>query len=76
MCCDDGYIINCYGPFAANQNDKSIIEYILKNDQDLLKILLTIKNLFIDRGKSLYFYNLILKIIYSPPMVLEIKLKC
>ena len=37
--CADGYFIDCYGPFQANQNDASIFEYILENDRELLSIL-------------------------------------
>lgn len=40
ICCADGYIIDCYGPFAANKNDSTILDYILQNDKDLNKILL------------------------------------
>ena len=39
ICCADGYIIDCYGPFQASDNDAVILKYILENDTDLLKIL-------------------------------------
>jgi hypothetical protein len=49
--CADGYFIDCYGPFQANQNDASIFEYILESDRDLLSILEPNKTvLFLDRG--------------------------
>lgn len=51
ICCSDGFIIDCYGPFRANQNDATILEYILKTDKDLLKILEPNRTLiFLDRG--------------------------
>jgi hypothetical protein len=52
ICCGDGYFIDCYGPFQANQNDSTIFEYILENDLDLLQILEPNKTIvFLDRGK-------------------------
>ncbi len=30
LCCADGYIVDCYGPFAANENDALILDYVLK----------------------------------------------
>lgn len=30
ICCADGYIIDCHGPFSANENDASIFEQILQ----------------------------------------------
>ena len=52
ICCTDGYFIDCYGPFQANQNDKSILEYILKNDKKLNDILQPPNDtyIFLDRG--------------------------
>ena len=51
ICCANGYLIDCYGPFRANQNDSSIFEYILKTDRDLNNILLPNKTVIIlDRG--------------------------
>ena len=35
VCCTDGFIIDCYGPFQANQNDATIFDYILKTDSNL-----------------------------------------
>ena len=53
VCCADGYIIDCYGPFQANQNDAKIFDYILEIDQDLRNILLPKKTcVFLDRGKT------------------------
>jgi hypothetical protein len=37
--CADGFFIDCYGPFQANQNDATIFEYILENDTHLRRIL-------------------------------------
>ena len=52
ICCADGYIVDCYGPFAANVNDSTILNYILENDPDFNKLLIPNKTLFlIDRGK-------------------------
>jgi hypothetical protein len=57
MCCADGYIIDCYGPFKANLNDATIMEYIMENDPDLPTILEPKKTLVImDRG---FFFNFI-----------------
>lgn len=51
ICCTDGYFIDCYGPFRANMNDASILEYILETEKDLLEILQPNKTtLFLDRG--------------------------
>ena len=53
VCCADGYLIDCYGPFQANQNDAKIFDYILEIDQDLRNILLPKKTcVFLDRGKT------------------------
>ncbi len=50
--CTDGYIIDCYGPFAANKNDSQILNYILESDTDFKKLLIPTKTLFlIDIGK-------------------------
>ncbi len=52
LCCADGYFIDCYGPFEANQNDASILDYVLKTDKSLLRILKPYKTVaFLDRGK-------------------------
>lgn len=51
LCCTDGYIIDCYGPFQANRNDASIIEYILETDVQIQQILIPNKTIiFLDRG--------------------------
>lgn len=51
ICCADGYIIDCYGPFQANLNDAVIFEYILEMDQSLRRILQPFKtHLLLDRG--------------------------
>jgi hypothetical protein len=59
ICCADGYLIDCYGPFDACKNDASILEYIIEQDKELKKILLPEKTLFfIDRGYlHLNFFN-------------------
>jgi hypothetical protein len=57
VCCPDGYIIDCYGPFQANWNDAKIFEYILETDKSLLSILIPHQTIiFLDRGKI--FFNL------------------
>lgn len=51
ICCSDGYIIDAYGPFEAKQNDATILEYILENDQDLNRLLVrNLTTVFLDRG--------------------------
>jgi hypothetical protein len=51
LCCADGYLIDCYGPFKANMNDAKILDYILKTDMDLMKILEAHKTIIVlDRG--------------------------
>ena len=51
ICCADGYIIDCYGPFQAHLNDAKIFEYILKTDKNLVRILEPHKTLvLVDRG--------------------------
>lgn len=56
ICCTDGYIIDCYGPFKANNNDAKIFEYILETDKDLRNILQPKKTIiFLDRGNNLLF---------------------
>ncbi|CAF0938030.1 unnamed protein product [Brachionus calyciflorus] len=51
ICCPDGWIIDCYGPFQASENDASILKYILKIDNDLKDILIPKKTvIFLDRG--------------------------
>jgi hypothetical protein len=62
ICCADGYFIECYGPFQANQNDAKILEYILETDNNLKKLLEPNKTFFfLDRGikikiNVLFFY--------------------
>lgn len=52
ICCADGYIIDCYGPFQANQNDASIFDYVLQTDDDLKRLLVPNETIaFLDRGK-------------------------
>ncbi len=52
LCCADGYIIDCYGPFAATCNDAQIMKYILENDADLRTLLVPDKTmLLLDRGE-------------------------
>lgn len=61
MCCADGYFIDCYGPFQANNNDAQIFRYILDTDEDL-KILFTPEDkiiMFLDRGEFTIFILLI-----------------
>ena len=51
ICCADGYIIDCYGPFQANLNDAKIFDYVLKTDPNLMELLLPNKTFaFLDRG--------------------------
>ena len=39
ICCADGYIVDCYGPFAANKNDATILNYIIETDNYLQALL-------------------------------------
>ena len=58
ICTTDGYIIDLYGPFAANKNDSSILDSILNTDTNIRRILKPEYSLmFLDRGY-------IVKIIY------------
>lgn len=51
ICCADGYIIDCYGPFQADWNDAQIFEYILETDKSLLSLLKPNQTvIFLDRG--------------------------
>ncbi|CAF0856527.1 unnamed protein product [Brachionus calyciflorus] len=51
ICCPDGWIIHCYGPLQATENDASILKYILKIDNDLKDKLIPKKSvIFLDRG--------------------------
>ena len=60
ICCADGYIIDVYGPFKANQNDSKILDYILNTDKDLMKILQPNKTIiFLDRGNLKIFKSII-----------------
>lgn len=63
ICCSDGYFIDCYGPFQGNQNDSTILQYILESDQDLVHLLVPNKTIiFLDRGKVfIYICFLILQ---------------
>lgn len=57
ICCPDGYIIDCYVGFKANENDAAILEYILKTDKDLNEIFLKNKTvLILDRGFFIFLY--------------------
>ena len=50
ICCAHGYIVDYYGPFPANDNDSKILNYILETDEELKKLLVPNKTLFlIDR---------------------------
>jgi len=53
LCCADGYFIDCYGPFTANNNDADILKYILATDEHLKELLEPAESIFffLDRGK-------------------------
>jgi hypothetical protein len=56
ICCCDGYIIDCYGPFKAFHNDATILRYILNSDTDLMSILTKDRTcLLLDRGIFLLY---------------------
>jgi hypothetical protein len=58
VCCADGYIVECYGPFAANKNDATILDYIIENDNDFKNLLLSNETtLILDRGMDLNCSN-------------------
>ena len=49
--CASGWIIDCYGPFRANQNDAQIFKCVLESDMNLRSLLEPEKTIiFIDRG--------------------------
>lgn len=49
--CADGYIIDCYGPFKANQNDAIIFEHILNTDFNIKDLIIPDQCvIFLDRG--------------------------
>ncbi len=55
ICCTDGYVIDCYGPFQAHLNDAKIFQHILNTDKNLLRILEPHKTLvLVDRGKNFH----------------------
>ncbi|CAF0991642.1 unnamed protein product [Brachionus calyciflorus] len=56
ICCADGFIIDCYGAFAAYQNDSNIFKRILESDKNLIQILKPNKTfVLVDRGfRDLY----------------------
>lgn len=54
ICCADGYIIDCYGPFKATQNDAAIFEMILNNDRHLNNLTAQGRTFaFLDRGSNI-----------------------
>jgi hypothetical protein len=46
ICCADGYILDCYCPFPANDNDSKILNYIIETDDDLKRFYYQIKHFF------------------------------
>ena len=51
ICTTDGYIVDLYGPFAANKNDSSILDSILSTDTNLRRLLKPYySQIFLDRG--------------------------
>lgn len=70
VCCTDGYFIDCYGPFKANQNDATILKYILETEKHLLSILQPKKStVFLDRGFRDVFSVLKQKPYYMNPQI-------
>jgi hypothetical protein len=66
ICCADGYIIDCYGPFAATQNDAEIMDYIIESDDDLKKLLVANETVILmDKGKLIFKLLVVLKNIVS-----------
>jgi hypothetical protein len=67
ICCADGFIIDCYGPFQANLNDAKIFEYILETDMALSSLLKPHKTvILLDRGNlfNVFINNNLLRLIY------------
>jgi hypothetical protein len=61
ICCADWYIVDCYGPFPAFDNDSKILNYIHETDEELKKLLVPNKTLFlIDRGTVNFSQELII----------------
>lgn len=54
--CADGYYVDVWGPYPANNNDATIFRHILDTDPDLRFDILRngLTHLFLDRGKIIY----------------------
>ena len=50
VCASDGTIIDIYGPYEARLNDAKIMELVLKEDEDLRKLIKENDILIADRG--------------------------
>ena len=62
ICCADGYIVDCYGPFPATMNDAAILDYIIETDRDLEKLLVPNKTtIILDRGKRCEYWNILME---------------
>jgi hypothetical protein len=46
FCCADGYLIDCYGPFTAKNNDADILKYILATDEHFKELLEPAESIF------------------------------
>jgi hypothetical protein len=53
VCCPDGYIVDCYGPFPARNNDASIMKDIIDGDEQFKALITNHEgtSFVLDRGK-------------------------
>ena len=50
VCCPNGYIVDVYGPYAATQNDASILLHILESNNEFSGLFRDNDVLILDRG--------------------------
>lgn len=57
ICCPDGYIVDCYGPFFGKDNDATIFNYILNKDDSYNSLVRDSETHFVlDRGNIKFFF--------------------
>ena len=50
ICTSDGYIVDIFGPYAASDNDATILRDIIQKDNSIKELLLKEDILLLDRG--------------------------
>jgi hypothetical protein len=50
VCCSNGYIVDVDGPYAATQNDASILLHILESNNEFCRLFRDNDHLILDRG--------------------------